>query len=91
MAGRTWARPVCSVQQREYIENIGTAGSSRYTDGLVQVPSNAVLFRAQRNPSGLPDASTVIGNAPALRGGAVSSTSPPSATAMASRAGSWSR
>ena len=60
-------------------------------DGLVQVPSGAVLLSAQRRPSGVPLASTVTGKAPALRGGVASMTCAPSAVAMASRPGSWSR
>ena len=91
MAGRTWARPVCRVQHREYIENIGMLGSSRYTDGLVQTPSNAVLFSAHRRPASVPLASTVIEKAPTLRVGSPSRGSAPSASAMARRAGSWSR
>src|SRR5258708_35467271 len=91
MAARAWARPVCRVQQREYMASIGRAGSSRYTDGLVHVPSGAVLLSAQRRPSGVPLASTVIGNTPAFLGGGPSMTVAPRAAAMAGRAGWWSR
>ncbi len=60
-------------------------------EGLVQVPSGAVLLSAHRRPSGVPLASTVMGNAPALRGGALSMTWAPSAAAIASLRVSWSR